>query len=135
MPLSLAFGDGLICGPDLMRIVDPPLSSVPDRRRRVRLKLSWTVYVWTDRHTKPIEGRTRDVSSEGFYCFVSAPIQAGEDVAYTIMMPTFNADGGSEFICLEGHGKVVRLESLPAGTYGIACHIRDYNVLPPRTAP
>jgi hypothetical protein len=133
MPFALAFGDGLICGPDLMRAIDTARIPNPDRRRRFRVGLSWTVYFWRSNDARPIEGQTRNISSEGLYCVVNQEFIAGEAVTYTLMVPAFHAERRYDIVRLAGRAEVLRFDPLGAGVFGLACRVQDYKVLPPGT--
>ena len=128
MAVPFAFGDELSSGPDLMRVYEAASPSTTDRRRRSRLKLSWTVLLRSRNGDKPIEGWTKDISSDGFYCLVPEPLDVGADTSFTIPVPIFDAERRRDMFRLEGRARVVRLETLGNGLYGIACHVEDYRV-------
>jgi hypothetical protein len=129
MRFALAFGDSLICGPDLMREPNVSGVAIPERRRRSRVSLALDVHLFPIGEVDPIEGQTKNLSSEGFYCVVSQPIPVGEIVAYLLLVPTFGAGGQHELVQLVGQIEVLRLEQLGATFYGMGCRIRDYRVL------
>jgi hypothetical protein len=108
-----------------------------DRRRRPRLLLTWTIYLTSSSDPHRIEGRTKDLSSDGFYCFAPERFAVGTDVSYNLVVPGGVAAVQKNLIVLEGHAEVVRVEPAAAGVYGIACRVRDYKVLPanPRSQP
>jgi hypothetical protein len=129
MVVPLAFGDELISGPDLMRVLEGPISSpTQDRRKRIRLKLSWSVLLRSSSSDKFAEGRTKDVSSDGFYCVVSEPIEVASEVLFTILVPIYDGDRRPDVMRLEGQARVLRFDALGNDLYGIACQIRDYRV-------
>jgi PilZ domain-containing protein len=129
MPFALAFGDGLICGPDLMRVLETTRTPIPERRKRPRANLSWTVQLFRPGDPQPILGQTRNISSEGLYCVIAQPFVVGEVVAYMLLVPTFDAGHQENLIRLAGRLKVLRLEPLTGGLYGLAGQVRDYNVV------
>jgi len=131
MPFALAFGDGLTCGPDVIRVLETARVPIPDRRKRVRVCLTWTVYFSRSTQTHPVHSQTRNISSEGLYCIVTKPFTVGEAIDYTLIVPAFNAERRYDLVRLEGQVEVVRFEPLGAGMYGVACRVRDYKVLPP----
>jgi hypothetical protein len=115
-------GGALTAGPDLMRILDSKTNYV-DRRKRMRLALSWTVYLSRQGSTQPLHAKTKNVSCEGFYCVVEQPFVVGEVVHCTLVIPTFDPLSSNKTIGLDCHCKVVRVEFLGADTYGIAFYM------------
>jgi hypothetical protein len=69
----------------------------------------------------------KNVSCEGFYCFVHEPFAVGESIRCVIMIPAFDAQQPDKMVSLECHARVVRVEPISA-VNGIACHIDDYKV-------
>jgi len=96
-----------------------------DRRRRRRVALNCAIYL-TEQSVRCTEGRTKDLSSDGFYCIVHDLMPAGKDISYRLVMPAYDGLGHSTWIGLEGQAKVLRVDLHSAGTYGIACRVRDY---------
>lgn len=123
------FGDGLVCGPDLMRIADGNVPDI-DRRGRARLPLCWTVYLIRSIDIEPVEGKTKNISSDGFYCFAPEPFVVGESIRCIINIPAFDVEQPDNVVSLECRAKVVRVEPVGIGKYGVACHIEDYRVVP-----
>ncbi len=78
---------------------------------------------------EPIESRTTNVSSDGFYCFVQERFAVGDRIRCTMIVPTFDAEHPSGVICLECDAKVLRLDQVGAGKCGMACRIEDYKVV------
>jgi len=97
-----------------------------DRRKRPRMPARWTVYVSRESDSYPLETMTKDLSSEGFYCYTPERIPPGELLECTLMIPTHSKTEGP--LCLKGHVKVVRLESVGHG-YGMGCQFRDYGIV------
>jgi len=96
-----------------------------DRRRRPRIPARWTVYLSRESDSHPLETFTRDLSSEGFYCYVPEPMLPGQRMECTLMLPNHgNLDDG---LCLRGSVQVVRLENSGQG-FGIGCQILEYNI-------
>jgi PilZ domain len=123
---SLVVGSGIACGPDLMRIMDTAHAPVVDRRKRIRLPLSWTLYLGHANATHLVRGRTKNVSSNGFYCYVPEAFNVGEYVRCTMLVPTFNADLTP--MSLHCRVTVLRVDVEAPNLYGIACRIDDYSV-------
>ena len=121
------FGDELACGPDLMRISDSNVSYATDRRRHVRVPLAWTVYLMRPASVQITEGKTKNISCDGFYCYVHEPFAVGESIRCVIITPAFDAEQPEKVLWLECHGHVVRVEPASAGN-GIACKIDDYKI-------
>ena len=73
--------------------------------------------------------RTKDISSGGFYCFSHEPLTAGEWLQCTIVFPDRAPRSGG--FALKCSIEVLRVELVDAGrTFGIACRINDYSVVP-----
>lgn len=126
---SLVIGNGIACGPDLMRIIDGGYTPDTDRRRRVRLPLSWTIYLLRSSDTHPLESKTKNISSEGFYCSVQEPFVIGECILCTMFVPAFDAEHPNEFMFLECQATVVRVDAIGPENYGMACHIENYKLV------
>jgi hypothetical protein len=131
MPLPLVLEDGRACGLDVMRTIDGGYAPDTDRRRKVRVPLSLTVYLFTGTTAEPLEGRTKNVSSDGFYCYVNQAVAIGEGIRVIMMIPAYHPTDRDYSMSLEYHARVVRVDALEARRYGIACHIESYRVLPP----
>lgn len=126
---SLAVGNGIACGPDLMRYMDGGYTSATDRRRRPRLPLAWSVHLLRSTGAHHLETKTKNVSSEGFYCSVHEPFVTGESIRCTVFIPTRNTEHPEECIFLECQAKVVRVDAMAPNQYGVACHIENYKMV------
>jgi hypothetical protein len=131
---ALVSEDGIACGPDLMRIIGRSTPEA-DRRRRVRLPLSWKIYLLRASDTHPLETRTRNLSSEGFYCLVPEPFVVSECVRCTIFVPVMESvtdvEHDRDFLMLECGATVLRIENLGLKSYGIGCRIDNYRISSP----
>jgi hypothetical protein len=78
--------------------------------------------------TKQIEGITKNVSVDGFYCFVQELFRIGELLHCVIVVPASGRQP-DDALNLDCRVEVVRVEPLGTGRYGIACHIEEYRVL------
>src|SRR5689334_15346674 len=72
---------------DPMRVEQSNSFRDSDRRRRQRLPLHWNVYIFREVDSSPLVSRTKDLSSEGFYCTVEKPFTPGEQVCCDIIIP------------------------------------------------
>lgn len=133
MPIPLVLIDGLACGPELMKIMDVAFAPDADRRRRVRVALSWIVYFFRE-GARPVEGWTKNVSCSGFFCFVPEPFNPGESIQCTIVVPSFNNERQNSSVALNCRAKVIRSERQDSGAYGLGCHIEVYEVVRHHTA-
>ena len=98
-----------------------------ERRKSLRLPLQWPVYVARVGATHPLSSKTRDVSSNGFYCVVYERLAIGEPVECDLIVPTHMTRGGDDVLFLRCQARVVRVENIDAGAgYGLACRIEDY---------
>lgn len=131
MALPLVLKDGFACGPDLMRIVDNhPAPATHERRRRPRLALAWTVYILRGSDERPVESRTKNISSDGLYLYLSEPVSPGEPLRCIIRIPSPGQPGNRRSLSLDCKVRVVRVEKdSSSNTFGIACRIEDYTVI------
>ena len=128
-PFALA--DGSACGPDLMRINDGGYVPSADRRGKMRLALSWTIYLLRSTDAYPLESKTTNVSCSGFYCFVVEPFVVGECLRCTMMIPSFGVHRAEDHLTLECRATVLRVDRLENGKHGLGCRIDDYSVVLP----
>jgi hypothetical protein len=133
MPLPLVLDDGRACGLDVMRTLDGGYAPETDRRRRVRVALSVVVYVYVDGASDPIVGRTKNLSSGGFYCHLNQPLAVGESVRVIIMIPAYSPLNRDQAMSLECSSRVIRVEPSESKGFGIACRIDNYRVLTAET--
>jgi hypothetical protein len=99
-----------------------------ERRKRTRLALRWEVRILVPKFDLDLRGVTSNVSSEGFYCVLPKPLPPGEMVACDIAIPAPSAPG--EQHSLHCRCTVVRTESIGEESFGVACAIDEYTVLP-----
>jgi hypothetical protein len=128
MPTPLALEDGRACGLDVMRMSDAAYAPEVDRRRRVRVALSLPIYVFPDGSSEPLVGRTKNMSSEGFYCHLDHPFAIGEGVRVVIVVPGNDPRNRDRTLSLECFSRVVRVEAVDQKRFGIACLIENYRV-------
>lgn len=114
---------------DLTRTTCEIWPEAKERRQRPRSNVHWTVYIFGGDETRPMESRTKNLSSSGFYCFLPEPLSTGERLWCQIMVPSEGIGRYQETISLKCRVKVVRVESVETGVFGVACLIEDYTVL------
>jgi hypothetical protein len=100
-----------------------------DRRRKVRVPLALTVYLLRVAGKYPIECKTRDLSSEGFFCLVPEPLAIAEPVRCVLVFPAFDPQSPRQTILIESQARVVRVEQVGAGQYGTGFLIEEYRVI------
>lgn len=100
-----------------------------ERRSRPRSNVHWTVYIFRQQKSRPIETKTQNLSSGGFYCLVDEPLVLGERLCCQILVPSDNTVRNRGTILLNCQAKVLRVEPLGSGLYGIAWLIEDYSVV------
>jgi PilZ domain len=100
-----------------------------ERRKSFRVPLQWTVYFASETGTFPRRSETKNLSRDGFYCFLEVPLTAGEHFDCDIVIPTHMRDG-EDVMSLRCRAQVIRVEKVGAGEqYGLACRIEDYRVI------
>lgn len=127
----LASTDGSAYGPDLMRIIDGGYGPETDRREKPRLGLSWTIYLLRSTDAYPLESKTINVSSKGFYCLAPEPFVVGECIRCTMMIPSFDGQRRDHNIALQCQATVIRVDTVENARYGLACQIDDYRIVTP----
>jgi hypothetical protein len=114
---------------------DPSVDGVgarkAERRRRSRAALQWVVHVSRGGGQHVIASRTRNVSSEGFYCLVQEPFESGERVECTVCIPVPKSTRSDDVLWLKCQARVLRVEAVMAETaYGVAFKIEEYSIVP-----
>lgn len=112
-----------------MKIVESSASYTVERRKHARLPLSCTAYLMRSGAAELIETRTKNISVDGFYCFVSENLFVGEYIRCIVVVPAFNTEHPESMLSLHCSAKVVRVDWMGARS-GIACHIEEYRVGP-----
>src|SRR5260370_15126800 len=75
-----------------------------------------------------LQAQTRDVSYRGLYFVVDANFEIGSEIEFVITLPQqVTQTGGVDIRC---RGTIVRVESDPDGSKGIAAKIERYEFLP-----
>jgi hypothetical protein len=73
---------------------------------------------------------TRNVSSQGFYCLVREPLESGERVGCTVVIPVPKAGQPDDAVWLKCQARVLRVKAVAAHeTLGIAFLIEEYCVV------
>jgi hypothetical protein len=108
--------------------MNPPF--LPERRKRVRVKVRWPLLLFRDDAAEAIESVTQDLSSMGFYCLSPKPFAAGESLVCALKVPMYDPIGEERTIAVECRVRVVRTEETGDGGFGIACQIEDYHLAP-----
>jgi PilZ domain-containing protein len=98
-----------------------------ERRNRQRISLHWNVYIIRETDSGPLLSRTKNLSSEGFYCIVEKPFTPGEHFYCDIFIPAHGVSIQSSGISLHCRIQVLRVEATRGG-YGLACRIEEYSV-------
>jgi hypothetical protein len=106
----------------------------PERRKRARNHLHWSILLFRNQVADAVESLTRDMSSEGFYCVTGVAFTPGERLICTLKIPTHDPNGKHLERRLECKVLVMRVEPQGAeGTFGLACQIEDYHFNQVRT--
>jgi hypothetical protein len=80
-----------------------------------------------DEEDGPIATFTQDLSSGGFHCLADRPFRVGETLTCLLKVPSHVQTGRDVEQRLECRVRVMRVELLDEGGYGIACRIEDYH--------
>src|SRR5690348_16001233 len=106
--------------------LEPPVNGMStrkaERRSRQRAALQWVVHVSRAGGKQLVASKTRNVSSQGFYCLVQEPFESGERLECTVVIPIPKSTKQDDVLWLRCQARVLRVEPVPANTaYGIAC--------------
>jgi hypothetical protein len=78
----------------------------------------------------PVSCKTRNVSSQGFYCLVQEPLESGELVECTVVIPIPKPGNPDAALWLKCHARLLRVEAVAADkAFGIAFLIEEYCVV------
>ncbi|HUP04311.1 MAG TPA: PilZ domain-containing protein [Bryobacteraceae bacterium] len=98
-----------------------------ERRRSRRVPLHWTIYLACNGAGHPLRSSTRDISSDGFFCFLNHPVKTGDQFECEIVIPTHISRDPRDVAYLRCHAQVVRVEQPVDGSeLGLGCRIEDY---------
>ena len=118
----------------LNKASEPENSLPPERRKRARNHLHWSVLLFRNQAADAVESLTRDLSSSGFYCVTGIAFTPGERLICTLKIPTHDPNGKHLERRLECKVRVMRVEPQGMeGTFGLACQIEDYHFNQVRT--
>ena len=107
-------------------------SSSRERRRRLRVRVHWTISFFKQGTSDAVTTVTQNLSSDGFYCLVNTVFVPGEILACTLILPTYYPYERNQVRAVQCRVRVIRVEVLAAGNvYGVGCCIEDYSVLCP----
>lgn len=104
-----------------------------ERRLLPRADVHWTIYIFWG-NGRPVQSRTKNLSSSGFYCFVEEPLVVGERLWCQIMVPSDSLSPAQGAVSLKCQARVQRVEPLETGLYGVAWVIEDYSVVRAKAA-
>ena len=100
-----------------------------ERRSHPRAVISLTIRLSSLLIAFTSQSTTKDVSCGGFYCFASRPFSLGELLGCVLAISGHSTDSSRTMVCLHGKARVVRVEILGDGAYGIACCFDNYRVV------
>ena len=97
-----------------------------ERRKRVRMRVSWRV-CFVGRGSAEIHDTfTRDLSCDGLQCQVKAPFAVGELAMCTLWVPTNDQRDASRTQLVNCKVRIVWVESKDEGFQRIGCRIENY---------
>jgi hypothetical protein len=99
----------------------------PDRRRRIRSHVHWTV-LFRDDPVAIVETVTQNLSCDGFYCLAATLFNLGDTRVCTLQIPAPGPEDLNRVLVLECRVLVVRVDVLSERLFGIACRIDEYRV-------
>lgn len=110
--------------------MNPP----PERRARSRLPVRWPLRILPANGSgEALEATTENLSSQGFYCWVTRAFKPGDTVRCLIDLPS--PAGNPRRLSLHCVAEVVRNDCGPdGGLFGLACRIVEYEILIDKTA-
>jgi hypothetical protein len=75
-----------------------------------------------------LNGRTRDVSTNGVFLYTTSRMEAGSDVELILILPPELTSGEKCWVCC--HARVLRVEQGAGQEFGAAAEIRRIDILP-----
>jgi hypothetical protein len=101
-----------------------------ERRIRPRAPLRWVVHVSRAGGLRPVSGKTSNVSSQGFYCLVQEPLECGQRVECTLVIPIPKSGEPDAVVWLKCQARLLRVEAVAGDNpFGIAFLIEEYCVV------
>jgi hypothetical protein len=101
-----------------------------ERRTRPRAALQWVVHVSRAGGMRRVSGKTSNVSSQGFYCLFQEPLESGERVECTLVIPIPKAGKPDAVFWLKCQARLLRVEAGAVDkAFGIAFLIEEYCVV------
>jgi len=108
----------------------------PERRRRYRARVHWTVQFGRRDAAELASTQTRDISSDGFYCRSNVPFSPGEVVECILHVPAHRPQAPGGVLLVNCRVRVVRVDAPDnQGLYGVGCRIEDYRFTSRETLP
>ncbi|MGH9344049.1 MAG: PilZ domain-containing protein [Terriglobia bacterium] len=106
---------------------------IPERRKRERFRARWRVRLW-DASDDIVEALTTNVSSGGFYCRSPRQFSEGDRLTALLEILGASAESDAHKLTLRCDIQVLRIEAVDGSSnWGLACQIRDYCVVGPRS--
>jgi hypothetical protein len=94
------------------------------------VSLHWRLYLTCNGESTPLRTQSKDISRDGFYCFLNQPLQVGARVKCDIAVPTHSPHDPDDVVFLRCNALALRVEKLgTAAEFGIACRIEDYSLI------
>ena len=105
------------------------MNSKIDRRAGERVVTELPVRVrGTATGTSELNGRTRDVGTNGVFLYTTSRIEAGSDVELILILPPELTSGEKCWVCC--HARVLRVEQGAGQEFGAAAEIRRIDIMP-----
>jgi hypothetical protein len=79
-----------------------------------------------------LNGRTRDVSTNGVFLYTTSPMEAGSDVELVLILPPELTSGEKCWVCCRA--RVLRVEPGVGQEFGVAAEIHRIDILPELSA-
>jgi PilZ domain len=98
--------------------------AIPERRKAMRTNVHWPVLLF--RGDETIESTTKDLSSVGFYCLSAERFAIGESLLCELKVPLRDSGTEKPSATIECRIRVVRVEEVGDGNFGIGCQIEEY---------
>jgi len=104
--------------------------AIMERRKRARVALRWQLTLLRKGEGHELRSETKNISSEGFYCFCDEAVTPGDRLDCVIMTPLRAGLESPDVLRLYCRVRVARVELSPDGQkYGIGFRIEDYSVV------
>jgi len=98
-----------------------------ESERRTAPRFALSVPVWLESSAGEPEALARDMSADGMFFYTHSKLAVGADIAFTTRLPLEHV--ALREVQVHYRGKVVRVEEVTAGLFGVAVRTESHEFL------